>query len=221
MNLVSTEKLNQLQQALLELKNCKFLNLEALEGLKPQEITVLALRLAPSKGPVNFRRNPFFTVEFYTYMEECRKLLENMNNFLELKQHANVIFFIFETPQGRGIQEIYRLIQYFQQLLEEINQPLDQIKAPHLKLGMALDYGNSPVMNHSQLGLLRFGDVRARTGILVNNSPLQNLPHLLVTHAVYKLLTPAQQEALTKAYYINHIACYGQELPSLQTKLLK
>lgn len=221
MNLVSAEKQKQLQQTLLKLKNSKFLNLETLEGLKPQDITVLALHLAPSKGPVNFRRNPFFTVEFYTYMEECRKLLENIESFIELKQHANVIFFIFDTPQGQGLQEVYHLIQYFQQLLEEVNQPLEQINAPLLKISLALDYGNSPVMNHSQLGLLRFGDVLERTSILVNNSPLQTCPHLLVTQAVYQLLSLEQQQQFAKAYYINHIACYVQDLPFKQTNLLK
>lgn len=154
-------------------------------------------------------------------MEECRKLLENIDSFIDLKQHANVIFFIFETPKGQRLQEIFRLISYFQQLLEEINEPLQQIKAPLLKINLALDYGNSPVMNHSRLGLLRFGDVLERTGILVNNSPLKNWPHLLVTQAVYQLLALEQQQQLAKAYYVNHIACYAQELPSNQINLLK
>lgn len=202
-----TEQLSLIEKQLQAINRLPLMQQYATDKLILKEISVLAIRLYPSSGPASFRRNPFFRNEFLVFFEEIQQQLPQ-ELYLECKQHRNIIYLIFNTPQGRGLNKLFQLALRFNQLLENFNIALQNIKAPLLKAVMALDYGNSYIPSKSETKIW-LGDVIDRTEGLVQYQFAEKAVDFLVSQSVYQALDPQYQNNLPTAYYINHIACYG------------
>lgn len=187
-------------------------------NLKTIHIIAVCVRLYPAKDITNFRRNPAFKIAFYIYYDMLENLLEAKKAVLEICQHKNLLTIILAEPDTNIQLHTIELINKLYDLFKSINTALSECEEPLLQIAISADCGYTHFSTSDNTKKnLWLGDVLERAEILCNNANNDHYPNLLISHAIYQQLTKIEQEYFTKAYYINHIACYGCSAQNITT----
>lgn len=186
-------------------------------NLELATIAVIAVRLYPLKGIANFRRNPEFKAAYYIFSDMLGRSLQKEEFLLEYLQNSNILKIIF-SDSGE-LSHVMVIMNRIKTLLRYINLSLiEEGQALSLAGAVGIDYGATHFSRNCG-GLSKFlwlGDVLERAEVLCNNASRSLFPDFLVTHAVYCRLTKEKKIFFHKAYYINHIACYGGSLENMK-----
>lgn len=210
--LPENEALNILNQQLAEIQAKHILPGNSLEKLQTRAVVVMAIRLFPTSGIANLRRNPSFMLEYALFFESLIQLLKTKALQFHPQQHSNNLFIVFPTEHPHELSTIYQLTAAILNLAEKLNLEFEKLSIPKLKTVFALDYGSINYIFQDTLNILWLGDTLDRAEILANHASVDIFPPLLVSHSVYEQLPSEEQELFPKAYYIHHIACYGKNL---------
>ena len=180
-------------------------------------VTVVAIRLYPAMGIANFRRNPEFKAVYYIFYEMLRQKLAQEKALLEMRQYKNIFMLVFEAGSKQQ-KEVIKLLRSLYRFWQWIDLALASCgKDLRVTAAMAVDYGRTHFTRETEdtSKYVWLGDVLERADILCNNAAAAPYPDLLISQAVYQELDIKAQELFPKAYYINHIACYGCDLQTL------
>lgn len=209
-NLIATKVKNNFQKQLNNLLNAKEDSFSIINTKNTVNIAIIAIRLYPSIGATNFKRNPFFNLEFQIFKDEFFNLLNSQGMEFKCHQHSNILYFVISC-EVQAVTHILDLTTLANELINEINSKPKELELPFLKHAISLDLGIVSFTDKNDLAKLWLYELFDRAQAIVSHANTEIFPNILVTNNFYQHLNEAQQNNIPKAYYIKHIACYGKQ----------
>ncbi|MDO4178605.1 MAG: hypothetical protein Q4D21_05375 [Phascolarctobacterium sp.] len=209
--LITTKNQNSFHKQLNELIDAKNNSFSVTKSRNNNGRVIMAIRLYPSKGSTNYRRNVVFNLEFQLFKKEFIELLHKNRMKFDCHHHSNILFFIFPLD-SQDIVSIYELTSLTKQLVSEINLNPLKLHIPCLNFAISLDLDAISFFDGNNLTQFWLYDFIDRTQILVKHANTDIYPSLLITYNFYQCLDSVLQNDFPKAYYINHIACHGKQI---------
>lgn len=213
-NLITTKVKNNFQKQLNNLLNAKEDSFSVINTKNTVDIAIIAIRLYPSMGATNFKRNPFFNLEFQIFKDEFFNLLNAQEMEFKCHQHSNILYFVISCEK-KDVSPILELTSLANELINEINSKPKELELPLLKHAISLDLGIVSFTDKNDLAKFWLYELFDRAQAIVSHANTEIYPNILVTNNFYQHLNVVQQNDFTKAYYIKHIACYGKQSNSL------
>lgn len=187
-------------------------------ALQKQDMQIYCIRLIPSSGYSNFKRNPrfaeIFTIVFSRIVSLCEK-----SDCAHILQHSNHIIIAFNVTENSKTKNnnafIHDFVVALNIIILQINKELEHRSFPFtVKAFLAADQGNilmerkfikHPLCN----SCLWLGETIERATALSDIAGTGKYPPLLITHTIFAQLDAKFKNSFNKNYYYRHMCCYG------------